>query len=143
MPKYLITATAFRRAESTEAYSPRTFTFEAVLDAPWNGKNAASVGDMAFHQCHRTFGWWPKNNPQIDSVVETGGLLPENLSSRLAGAVLMDADEISELIIDIQKWDAENRAALTAVDWSDAEGVLKHGNPETPPPADDYEDELI
>lgn len=143
MPKYLITATAYRRAEGSEAYAPRTFTFEAVLDAPWNGKNAAPVGDMAFDQCHRTFGWWPKHNPQIDSVVETGGLLPEDLSSRLAAAALMDGDEISALLVDLQAWDAANRVPVTPVDWSDAEGVLKHGNPETPPPAEDDLDELI
>lgn len=143
MPKYLITATAYRRAEGSEAYAPRTFTFEAVLDAPWNGKNAAPVGDMAFDQCHRTFGWWPKHNPQIDSVVETGGLLPDDLSSRLAAAALMDGDEMSALLVDLQAWDAANRVPVTPVDWLDAEGVLKHGNRETPPPAEDDLDDLI
>lgn len=71
MPKYLVTATAYRESDDTPgAFAPRTFSFEVSLAQPWNGKNSLPVGDAAFHECHRTYGFWPKHNPQIDSVVE-------------------------------------------------------------------------
>lgn len=71
MPKYLVTATAFRESDDNPgAFAPRTFSFEVSLAQPWNGKNSLPVGDAAFHECHRTYGFWPKHNPQIDSVVE-------------------------------------------------------------------------
>lgn len=71
MPKYLVTATACRESEENAgAFAPRSFSFELSLAEPWSAKNSSPVGDLAFDQCHRAFGWWPKNNPQIDSVVE-------------------------------------------------------------------------
>ncbi len=145
MQKYLITATAFKRAEGADAFAPRTFTFEVSLDAPWNAKNAPAVGDLAFTECHRVFGFWPKQNPQIDSVVATTGLLPEDLSSRLSACALMDDDEVSDFLTDLLMWDIENRAPVTRADWSDADGIEKLENTETPQPetaADDL-DELI
>ena len=141
MPKYLITATAFRRSdEKSESYSPRTFSFEVNLSEPWSAKNSAPVGDLAFHECHRAFGWWPSNNPQIDSVIATSGLLPEDLHSRLVAAVLMNSDEIHDLITDILEWDDMNRAHVTPPAWSDAHGQTTGGAPAAA--TDDY-DELI
>ena len=131
MPKYLVTATAFRESDDNPgAFAPRTFSFEVSLAQPWNGKNSLPVGDAAFHECHRTYGFWPKHNPQIDSVVEIGnGGLPEDLSSRLAAAALMDEQELSDLIVDLQKWDASCRETVETVKPED--------------PADDDIDELI
>ena len=112
MPKYLITATAFRRSEDgQEAYSPRTFTFEVTLDQPWSAKNSSPVGDLAFNECNRAFGWWPKHNPQIDSVVEVhSGGLPGSLRSRLAAAALMTDEEASDFLQDLQSWDLDPTA---------------------------------
>ena len=71
MPKYLVTATAYRESEENAgAFAPRTFSFEVSLAQPWSAKNSSPVGDLAFNECHRAFGWWPKHNPQIDSVAE-------------------------------------------------------------------------
>lgn len=106
MPKYLVTATAFRESDDNPgAFAPRTFSFEVSLAQPWNGKNSLPVGDAAFHECHRTYGFWPKHNPQIDSVVEIGGTgLPGDLSGRLHAAPLMDDDEVAELLQDLLDW---------------------------------------
>ena len=136
MPKYLITATAFRRSdEKSESYSPRTFSFEVVLDKPWSAKNSAPVGDLAFHECNLAFGWWPSNNPQIDSVVEIhSGGLPGGLRSRLAAAALMTDEEASDFLQDLQSWDLDPTA------WDDGDDQTTGSAPAAA--TDDY-DELI
>ncbi len=150
MPKYLVTATAFKRAEGSEAYSPRTFTFEVNLSEPWSAKNAPAVGDLAFTECHRVFGFWPKHNPQIDNVVLVQQPFFDALVAiaELAnGADRMDTwDHISAHdILALIPTEVYVPIDLTQPDWSYADEIEKPENTETPQPeteADDL-DELI
>lgn len=144
MPKYLITATAYRRAEASESYSPRTYTFEVNLDAPWSGKNGA-LPDVAFHECHRIYGFWPKQAPQIDSVVEVSEPYRDALKAihdLVCGAEQNDVwdhlniADFAALIPD----SAITPAEPTAVDWSETE---KLKGPALPVADEDDADSLI
>lgn len=150
MPKYLVTATAFRPSdENPGAFAPRTFSFEVSLAEPWNGKNSTPVGNLAFHECHRTFGFWPKHNPQIDSVVEVN---QEFRDALLAIAELVsradamdtwdhiDAHHILAMIPDAIYAPTTSASADISRLMVDMETVQTE-KPEDP--ADDYEDDLI
>lgn len=136
MPKYLVTATAFRESDDNPgAFAPRTFSFEVSLAQPWNGKNSLPVGDAAFHECHRTYGFWPKHNPQIDSVVE---IAPAAHTAALK--------KIFDLVYDADRNDVFDH--LNVGDFMELipddignEETAETAKPEDP--ADDYEDELI
>lgn len=136
MPKYLVTATAFRESDDNPgAFAPRTFSFEVSLAQPWNGKNSLPVGDAAFHECHRTYGFWPKHNPQIDSVVE--------IAPAAHTAAVKKIFELVDGAGSLAVWDPLNVADFMRLIPDDIgnEEIAETAKPEDP--ADDYEDELI
>lgn len=149
MPKYLVTATAYRRAEGSESYSPRTYTFEVKLDAPWSGKNSASLRDVAFHECHRVYGFWPKQSPQIDSVVEVHQPFLDALTkiAELAqGADQMDtwdhidATDILSMIPD----EVYHPVEPTVADWTETADIENRSAPAAENAEDDFDpDSLI
>lgn len=136
MPKYLVTATAFRESDDNPgAFAPRTFSFEVSLAQPWNGKNSLPVGDAAFHECHRTYGFWPKHNPQIDSVVEIA--LAEHTRALLKMLELVEGAERNDV------WDHLNVADFMELIPDDIGNEETAETAKAEDPADDYEDELI
>lgn len=120
MPKYLITATAYRRAEQSESYSPRTFTFAVSLDAPWNGKNSGALNDVAFHECYRTYGFWPKQAPQIDSVVEVSDPYREALQKILDTVAGAEQNDV---------WDHIHPGDILGMIPTDPDGLLPEPTP--------------
>lgn len=136
MPKYLVTATAFRESDDNPgAFAPRTFSFEVSLAQPWNGKSSLPVGDAAFHECHRTYGFWPKHNPQIDSVVEIAPA--EHTRALLKMLELVEGAERNDV------WDHLNVADFMELIPDDIGNEETAETAKAEDPADDYEDELI
>lgn len=136
MPKYLVTATAFRESDDNPgAFAPRTFSFEVSLAQPWNGKNSLPVGDAAFHECHRTYGFWPKHNPQIDGVVEIAPA--EHTRALLKMLELVEGAERNDV------WDHLNVADFMELIPDDIGNEETAETAKAEDPADDYEDELI
>lgn len=102
MPRYLISATGFRKTEN-DAYSPRSFTFEVLTDRNWSARNSEPVRNLAFHEYHKAFGHWPSQPPQIDSVdkIDTKASLPEEMLAQLGLIGSMTEQEKDALLRDI------------------------------------------